>query len=318
MPRNSISKSTDGRYSYSVSDSTGKRHFIKSRKNELKKEFAKRCEELDGKLYGTTSAKLKDLIQFYLDNAQTSKCRKTVLTSLIKPFAPLLETDYRDITKQDVVNCLKTKSYSAKSLSCVIASLSTVCNFYCDYYELPQTNCTSNVAKYLKTKVGMPHKEISYEDYKRLTNYLKEHDYELYCLCTLLWETGMRPSEALGNNRYDDKFIYVEKARTDYGWSVGKTKNANRKIPLSNKAKECLIRFDATPHQIQIKMRSICNKLNLTNITLYDFRHTFASRMARGGANIKALQQVMGHATPSITLSFYVKANDEDLLNLLN
>lgn len=41
-------------------------------------------------------------------------------------------------------------------------------------------------------------------------------------------------------------------------------------------------------------------------ITLYDFKHTFATRMAQHGTNPKILQYLMGHESIETTMNFYV------------
>lgn len=47
MPKNTIQKRKDGRYSYRATDQLGDRHEIISRKGELKRDFSLRCDQLD-------------------------------------------------------------------------------------------------------------------------------------------------------------------------------------------------------------------------------------------------------------------------------
>ena len=44
--------------------------------------------------------------------------------------------------------------------------------------------------------------------------------------------------------------------------------------------------------------------------SLYDFRHTFATKMAEKGMGAKMLQYLMGHADISTTLSYYIGLTD--------
>ncbi|WP_166430006.1 tyrosine-type recombinase/integrase [Nesterenkonia sphaerica] len=46
---------------------------------------------------------------------------------------------------------------------------------------------------------------------------------------------------------------------------------------------------------------------------VHDLRHTYASLAVRAGANVKALQRAMGHASASITLDVYSHLFDDDL-----
>lgn len=318
MAVNSITKSTDGRYSYSISDKTGKRYFLKSRKDELKKDFVIRCEELDKKIRGSIGATLKEVIDFYIKNSAAGTSRKHTVVSSLKIFSVLYNTDFRNIKRQNLIELIKTKKYSKSYAKTVIGAFSAVCNFYCDYYDLPKIQITKNVIKYFDFSSGHPHKEISKEDYHKILDYLKDKSIESYKFCIVLYETGLRPSELAAGNHYDDKFIYIEKGLTNYGYSEGKTFNAKRKVPLSKTAFENLTVFNnSTVRRTRTLLQKTAKTIGV-KATLYDFRHTFASRMARKGVNIRALQQVMGHATPEFTLKFYVKASDDDLLNILN
>lgn len=48
------------------------------------------------------------------------------------------------------------------------------------------------------------------------------------------------------------------------------------------------------------------------NITPHVFRHTFCSRYANAGMNIKNLQYLMGHSDAGVKLNVYAHANYEN------
>ncbi len=48
-------------------------------------------------------------------------------------------------------------------------------------------------------------------------------------------------------------------------------------------------------------------------ITPHDLRHTAASLAVSAGANVKAVQRMLGHAMASMTLDVYADLFDEDL-----
>jgi integrase len=58
-----------------------------------------------------------------------------------------------------------------------------------------------------------------------------------------------------------------------------------------------------------------CQKIDETfpTITPHDLRHTAASLAVSAGANVKALQRMLGHAKASMTLDVYADLFDEDL-----
>ena len=48
-----------------------------------------------------------------------------------------------------------------------------------------------------------------------------------------------------------------------------------------------------------------CVAAGLVGVTPHDLRHTAASLAVRGGANVKAIQQMLGHASAAMTLDIY-------------
>lgn len=66
----------------------------------------------------------------------------------------------------------------------------------------------------------------------------------------------------------------------------------------------------------QAVSRSVVKGLIPERITLHDLRHTAASLMVSSGANIKAIQRQLGHASAAMTLDVYAELFDEDLQGL--
>lgn len=51
----------------------------------------------------------------------------------------------------------------------------------------------------------------------------------------------------------------------------------------------------------------------LEHMTLHDLRHTAASLAVSAGANVKAVQRMLGHASAAMTLDVYADLFDDDL-----
>ena len=51
----------------------------------------------------------------------------------------------------------------------------------------------------------------------------------------------------------------------------------------------------------------------LPEMTLHDLRHTAASPAVSSGANVKAVQRMLGHASATMTLDVYADLFDDDL-----
>jgi integrase len=56
-----------------------------------------------------------------------------------------------------------------------------------------------------------------------------------------------------------------------------------------------------------------CESCGMTGLTPHDLRHTAASLAVSAGANIKAVQRMLGHASAAMTLDVYAALFDEDL-----
>ncbi|RSX52987.1 tyrosine-type recombinase/integrase [Bifidobacterium samirii] len=56
-----------------------------------------------------------------------------------------------------------------------------------------------------------------------------------------------------------------------------------------------------------------CDEAGIPRMTVHDLRHTAASLMVRSGANVKAVQRQLGHASAAMTLDVYADLFDDDL-----
>ncbi|NMA18858.1 MAG: site-specific integrase [Clostridiaceae bacterium] len=188
---------------------------------------------------------------------------------------------------------------------------------------------------------------ISDEDMERIMKAASRSKYFNYF--KILASTGLRPSEALGLQIRDikDDFLEIRRGWTIDGYSPLKTKAAKRDIPLTTDLKCILLDqrekyafvtkegwlFPAankkpSMNALQCAFKHILKqtaewkkggKTNQKKIaiirppvkcSLYDFRHTFATRMAEAGMHQTALQAIMGHTDISITLKYYIGVTD--------
>ncbi len=56
-----------------------------------------------------------------------------------------------------------------------------------------------------------------------------------------------------------------------------------------------------------------CRRAGIEGMTVHDLRHTAASLMVASGANVKAVQRQLGHASAAMTLDVYADLFDADL-----
>lgn len=145
---------------------------------------------------------------------------------------------------------------------------------------------------------------ISHEEELR---YLEDADLLTGDLATIIVETGMRPNEVYrmrGENVHlDERYVFIPD---------GKTKSARRNVPLTDKAGEVISRRLKPgylfPHRVDASKpmvyshghMQVCKRLGFI-FRLYDFRHTFGSRMAMAGVDLMTLRELMGHSSITTT-----------------
>lgn len=67
------------------------------------------------------------------------------------------------------------------------------------------------------------------------------------------------------------------------------------------------------PKAITRKVKNFMRKNGLPDLSPHDLRHSCATLLLNNGADIKSVQEILGHTDVSTTLNFYVRA---DLCNM--
>lgn len=154
-------------------------------------------------------------------------------------------------------------------------------------------------------------------------------------LYKFLLSTGLRSSEAFGiewrDIDYDSKVIRVERQYINGEVSKLKTKGSNRTLDLTPGIEKILDqqrkKLKAKGHQgngfIFCGVRGgrinsdkhgtkywnpILRKAGVRVRGLHHLRHTFASELLAAGADLLVVSQLLGHASPTITLEIYAHA----------
>lgn len=165
---------------------------------------------------------------------------------------------------------------------------------------------------------------------------------------TLFLTTGIRRGECFGLKWKDIDFVnhtaiiernavYTKK----YGTTVGlpKTDTGIREIPITSKMLSLLLEYRESerrkyndidkesfifhaegepnaPHDptyITKHMKKLMKRIELPDMSPHDLRHTCASLLLESGADIKSVQDILGHADASTTLNYYVRSNMDNM-----
>jgi integrase/recombinase XerD len=147
----------------------------------------------------------------------------------------------------------------------------------------------------------------------------------------LLYATGMRVSELVALNIQD---IDTENATVR---CLGKA-NRERHLPLSNTAATALEEYidigrpqllrnntdtadelflnhrgrRLTRQGFWLILKSYAEELGLSNLTPHTLRHSFAAHMLNNGAELREVQELLGHASLSTTQIYTTLSNGED------
>lgn len=118
-----------------------------------------------------------------------------------------------------------------------------------------------------------------------------------------------------------------------------KTEESYRNIPMSRRLKNFLLRIKNqkkesykcqgkkwnendyvflnqlgnayTPERLQRKMTEIIKKYKLEHMTVYGFRHSFATLMSETGMDREVLREIMGHSEFETTDFYYIHISEE-------
>lgn len=361
MPNNRITKRKDGRYRYKVRlPDTGQYREMTSKRGEKLKDFNERCNRLDEEV-----AKLvhpdtfRDLFLLWIAEhvrlrlASGEEQKMTLLyENHVAPYLGHLRAD--QVTRHDVYRVLShcdRQGLSPATIRLVRGCISRPYNWAVNSlgreYTVPTNGLVFRPSRRTEKKTHYITKEELERFFESAARSKWIHYYQI------LYNTGLRPSEALGLQAGDlvGDILHISRAVTDYGLSMLKTSNANRKIPLSDVAKEAFItqakmtkslsneqwlfpslqgkQHMPSMNALRVIHRNIVRgtaeyerggrngqkKLRLlrppVEITLYDFRHTFATDMVTKDVPMVALKSILGHESIQTTMKYYVECTPE-------
>ncbi|MBM01941.1 MAG: tyrosine recombinase [Chloroflexi bacterium] len=175
-------------------------------------------------------------------------------------------------------------------------------------------------------------KSLSSNEINKIFNYLEvnnsKNNYRDKAITEILYGCGLRISELISLNTHDINFEESTIQCTGKG-------NKQRVIPTNDsclKAIDDYIQFERSQIKVPSEnqallvnrngsritrqtawnsIKSIINKLKLdSDITPHTFRHTFATDLLKGGANLRQVQEMLGHSSLSATQIYTMLDNE--------
>ena len=265
----------------------------------------------------TISAYLLDLHSF-LKFLQIYKNKEVSVTTIKK------------LSLEDIRAFLSEKSnkdHTAKSRSRYISSLKNFLNFLSEEKNFA-FSFLANIA-HPKIPDSLP-KAINLNEIETILGDLKNSnlwsDYRDFTIIYILYLTGLRISEILSitqNNIIDNSLLIKGKGGKERivpllteGQKI--LQKYIKKQPFSLTKNEAIFRGIKggilNPRLIQRKLKSLREQYLLPSFTTpHSLRHSFATHMLEGGANLREIQEILGHTNLNTTEK-YTKVSKQKLL----
>jgi len=253
---------------------------------------------------------------------------KLNLDPTLENFSKLKHSDFRMF-----LSYKKDKNYENASIS---RELSAIKSFYKFLAKNKKTNNSIiGIIKNPKVKKALP-RPIEKLNIDKIIDCINDMHKEKWqadrdiALCTLIYGCGLRISEALGIKRGD---FFRNSDIISIKGKGGKVRN----IPVLKIVKDRIINYlNDCPHTIMnddylfkssrgIKyspvlfeklIREIRIMLDLPeSVTPHAFRHSFATHLLENGADLRSIQELLGHSNLSTT-QIYTKVDKQRLLKV--
>lgn len=262
---------------------------------------------------------IKNYIQFLVIEKQFSKNTISSYERDINMFCEIIKKPLIEVDEKDAISYLSYLKQNYKNNS-VLRKISSIKNMYkfMQVEEYVKENPFS-VTKVRKNKLTLP-KYLSKDQINKLLDSLPEEtniDIRNKAMFELLYATGMRVSELInlevGDLNLEERFIRV----------VGKG-NKERIVPINYASQEILIKY-IQKHRILLAveennilflnqhgkkltrqgfakiLKEKARKVGIEEISPHQLRHSIATHLLNGGANLKVVQEILGHSDISST-----------------
>lgn len=241
--------------------------------------------------------------------------------------------DYLNLTREDVLDYLKYLDQKKLKNSTISRHISALRSFY--NYLVNEGKIEKNIFKVIrnpKLEKKIPN-YLSYEDMRLILSSLNTDTNEgimQRCLIELFYATGCRVSE-IANIKLDDIISSEKKIRIKgkgnkerivyYGDYANEYLNLYLKKvrPLyvkKNSPSNLFLNKNGSCYDIyalEVIVKNIVKDLSLkSHVTPHTFRHTFATHLLNNGADIKSVQELLGHANLNTT-GIYTHVSSERL-----
>lgn len=247
----------------------------------------------------------------------------------LNSFDSFISKDFISITKEDVVKYINylRESMSVSSINRHISSLKGFYNFLLEEGFIKESPL-ENVSV-MKTGKRLP-KYLSIDEVDKLLNFslITAFDYRNKAMLEVMYATGLRVSE-LVSLEYSNVDLYNAivrvkgKGKKTRIVPIGETASYYLKLYMENYRNELLLKENynelflnnhgkpITRHGFNFILENIRVKTDIDKeITPHILRHSFATHLLEGGADLRSIQEMLGHENISTTNIYTYVVND--------
>lgn len=289
----------------------------------------------------------KNMVNVILSYPKFTKIKLTqVNTEAVKRFIGWLNKEART---------QKGEPYSAESRVHIFGALRNIMGYAKRMKYIKENPLDDLTAKERPHKEQKPVDFLDAEQAKRFLAALEGEPLFWQTYVQVLLFTGLRRGEALGLRWADvdtdsmvlkvDKNVTIDKDSPD-GYAITTTKTGkSRTVPIPERLLSMLLKLKREREtELQLKlmpttfifcrtgepakplyltsptrwMKRFTERHGLKDVSPHDLRHTAATLMLAGGAQLKDAQAIMGHADVSTMLRFYVGTSEQGQRNAIS
>lgn len=241
----------------------------------------------------------------------TIKREKGILEKVKRYFG---DCSVNSITQNKIEEYLNTQRISNASLNREIAVLKYMFKKAMEWGYLKE-----NTARKIK-KLKVQEKKIRYLTDSEIKKILKVCDEEWKNIFLFFLYTGLRLSEFVNLSWNDIDFkkglIAVQKTKSYKARYIPIAKEVKRILrEWQGRKKLCKFSADYITH----KIKEICKKAGISDVSPHVLRHTFASRLVMNGVPLRVVKELLGHSDIKTTMVYshlapdYMKGIEEKL-----
>lgn len=205
----------------------------------------------------------------------------------------------------------KREGISPTTINFEVSVFRAFFNFLIDTCELPLYNPTRKVKRLKETKPRP--RAIRILDLERIRDALETPHEKL--LFYLGLTTGARAAEmvALQHNDVDIENCIIHLAAEDTKTKQGRVLplRADVKGFLGGKEGRIFEGYAKNAAGLRYKWRMLVRRAGLRDIGLHSLRHTFATEMLRAGADLRTVQELLGHTRLETTARYLAPAESD-------